>query len=234
MQEIISLPRNPMKISIAVCTHNEGQYIDYLLERLVKETAAASGEFEIVVVDDNSTDDAVLTAFSKYADKISVYHHQLNRDFATHKNFMNSKCSGEWIFNLDADELPPSDLIENIHAILLANSHIDAFWLPRVNIVDGVTDEHIRIWGWRIQDTDHQYKTENSAFEKKKKINWPDWQLRIYKNLPSIKWEGKVHEQLTGHDVFSQFPADEEYAILHSKHIDRQVAQNSFYDTIHR
>ena len=98
------------------------------------------------------------------------------------------------------------------------NPDVDAYWVPRVNTVDGITDEHINRWDWNVNDSGW--------------INWPDWQLRIYKNADWIKWIRSVHETVTGYKNFSKFPEDERFAIRHHKIIDNQEKQNSFYREI--
>jgi hypothetical protein len=65
-------------------------------------------------------------------------------------------------------------------------------------------------------------------------INWPDIQMRLYKNVPNIRWQGKVHEMLTGFTNFSSFPIHPDYAIRHKKEIARQIEQNDYYATITR
>ena len=56
------------------------------------------------------------------------------------------------------------------------------FLVPRVNTVDGLTQEHINKWRWNVN--------------KKGWVNWPDYQTRIIQNSPKIKWQNKVHEQI--------------------------------------
>jgi len=63
-------------------------------------------------------------------------------------------------------------------------------------------------------------------------INWPDQQGRIYKRLPYIQWQNKVHEVVVGYKKFSNFPVDKKFAILHYKQIQKQEEQNNFYTTI--
>ena len=137
-------------ISFAITTHNEGEYIRDLLDQLVPYCERTGDE--IVVVDDNSTD--VLTQNLLYdydnADKIELYSHELNNDFAEHKNFLNSKCKGEYIFQVDADEKFHDNLLMYLHDIVDNNKNIDLFLIPRVNIVNGLTQEDIRRWGWRV------------------------------------------------------------------------------------
>ena len=109
-----------MKISYAVTTHNEWQEIDWLLSLLLDHK---DDEDEIVIVDDFS-DKLTQRVFDVYKDDIKFYEHALNSDFSTHKNFMNDQCTGDWIFNIDADEEPHKNLVENIKPSTPASKHI--------------------------------------------------------------------------------------------------------------
>ena len=138
-------------------------------------------------------------------------------DFATQKNYLKNMCSGDYSFNLDADELISHWFMKDIHEILEGNQ-VDLIYLPRINTVEGLTEEHIRYWRWQVNE--------------KGWINWPDYQTRIYKNTDEVMWMNKVHERITGYDTVTNFPADENYCLYHPKQIDRQEKQNEFYDTI--
>lgn len=64
-------------------------------------------------------------------------------------------------------------------------------------------------------------------------VNKWDYQTRIYRNdYPRIKWEGKVHERIVGNETFTQLPPEEFYCLNHSKTIEKQEKQNSYYDTL--
>lgn len=206
-------------ISFAITTHNEGEYIRDLLDQLVPHCEQTGDE--IVVVDDNSTDVLTQNLLYDYADRdmIQLYNHELNHDFGAHKNFLNSKCNGKYIFQVDADEKFNSNLLTYLHDII-DNNDIDLYMIPRVNVVNGLTDEDIRRWGWRIND--------------KGWVMFPDYQTRLYKNIPEIKWEGKVHERIVGYKTTAPLPEEEEWCLYHIKDIDRQRKQNDYYDTIAR
>jgi len=144
---------------------------------------------------------------------------KLNGDFAKFKNELNSLCTKDWIINFDADEYPHEYFIKNIKKLIQANINIDMFLVPRANIVDGITPEHIKKWQW-YQDA-------------LGRINWPDYQARVYKNNKNIKWEGKVHEKLVGYDVYVPLPDYiEEWCFYHIKKIEKQEKQNNFYETL--
>ena len=205
-----------MNISYSILTHNETDALEDLLEFL---GANKKEQDEIVVLDDYSRDET-LGILTKYKEKYGVIWEQrkLNKNFGEQKNYLNSLCSGDFIFNLDADERPPKFLFENLHAFLEQNPDVDAYWVPRVNTVDGITDEHINRWGWNVNDRGW--------------INWPDWQLRIYRNVEWINWINPVHETVIGFKNFSHFPEDERFAIRHHKIIENQEKQNDFYRNI--
>ena len=141
----------------------------------------------------------------------------LNKDFATFKNNLRQYCKGDYIFQLDADELPHSYLIQSLPLLLQYNS-VDLLWVPRINTVEGITADHISRWRW----------AQNGLGW----VNYPDYQSRVYRNTESIYWENKVHERIVGHKTFAQLPAEESWSLYHPKTITRQEQQNKFYDTI--
>jgi glycosyltransferase involved in cell wall biosynthesis len=212
-------------ISFAITVKNEGQYVQDLLEQLVPY-CQQSGD-EIVVLDDYSddkfTEDTLYDFLEKSAQEGSRYSmklgfHKLEGDFAAHKNHLNSLCKGDYILQIDADELLNENLLENLRELLEYNPEVELFHFPRVNIVNGLTDEDIRKWGWQVNE--------------KGWCMFPDYQGRLYKNSPNIKWEGKVHERIVGAETISVLPPEEEWSIIHVKDISRQRLQNSFYETI--
>jgi glycosyltransferase involved in cell wall biosynthesis len=252
-----------MKISYAICTHNEGKYIETLLEPFSQiMTQDDSNDREIVIVDDNSTDELTKSILHKYQEiygaRFHLSNHALDNDYASHKNHLNSLCSGEWIFNLDADEYVSQQFLLTIDSIIAANTGVEAFWVPRVNTVDGITREHIKHWNWTISKLDgdefivkdgnpslQEYdllmmndliisESNETATYYKPIICWPDYQMRLYRNAPTIKWVNRVHEQLVGFKRFGTLPQLPEYAIRHYKTISRQEQQNEFYQRLMR
>ena len=127
-------------------------------------------------------------------------------------------CSGDYIFQIDADEYPHDSLISQLPVILEANPENEVYLIPRVNTVKGLTKEHIQKWGWNVND--------------KGWVNWPDYQWRVWKNKPEIKWVNKVHEKLDGHKTYATLPDMEGLSLYHPKKIDRQIKQNEYYNTL--
>ena len=211
-----------MKISYAIPVCNEYKEIEYLLNYLVRHIRT---EDEIVIqCDQGNTTPEVYKVLSKYKapvgyiDPIKVIEFPLNNNFAAFKNNLKDNCSGNYIFQIDADEYPEEYLMNTIEWIITNNPKTDIFWVPRINTVTGLTQEHIDKWGWNICP--------------KGRVNFPDYQCLIFKNIKRIKWKNKVHEVLTGYKTESQLPANDEFCIHHPKTIKRQEKQNALYETL--
>jgi len=208
-----------MKISYAVPVCNELIEIQRLISFLLENKRE---EDEIVVQQDNTKLDAGVYTYlisQKIKDNIKFIQTPLNNDFASFKNNLTENCTGDWIFQLDADEYPHDYLFTAIPWMIKNNPEVEAFWLARINTVSGIKQEHINKWGWQVNDRDW--------------INFPDYQMRLYKNDPKrIRWTKPVHEQLIGFNKFGHMPANEDYCIIHHKDIKRQEYQNKFYNTI--
>jgi len=209
-----------MKISYAITVCNEHKEIERLLTFLF-EHKRREDQVVVQMDKDNVTKEVVdiCERFeSKQASEYNLVQYSLDKNFAAYKNNLNTACAGNWIFQIDADELPNEYLIEALPFILEANEDTEAFWVPRVNTVAGITEQHIAKWGWRVDDQGW--------------VNFPDWQMRIYQNKEEIFWVKPVHEQLKGYTKFANLPAEEKFALYHPKNIGRQEKQNAFYETI--
>lgn len=206
-------------ISYTITVCNEDMELKNLLTFLENKIKLSD---EIVIQMDStavtSAVKKVINSFRKKIKNMKVIEFPLNKDFATFKNNLKVHCSKKWIFNIDADEIPSENLIDSIQEILIGNDEIDMILVPRWNTVDGITNEHIQKWGWK--------------FDNENRVNWPDYQTRIYKNTENIYWKNKVHERLTGYDVYSNLPEEKDYCLFHHKTIDKQENQNKFYSEI--
>jgi len=206
-----------MKISYAITVHNELEELMKLLDFLNNNIRE---EDEIVIqYDEGGVTDEVME-FLKIKKQIhgyTVIGFPLNKDFASYKNNLKSNCKGDFIFQIDADEIPHEVMIQYLPQVLEDNP-VDIIFVPRVNTVDGLTQQHIDKWRWNVNEQGW--------------VNWPDYQTRIYRNTEDVTWMNKVHEKITGYDTFSNFPAEEHWALYHPKKIDRQEKQNQFYETI--
>ena len=207
-----------MKISYALTVCNEfveiQKLISFLLENKRKED-------EIVILYDEINGNKEIESFLRAKSSSSSfrwYSGKFDNHFADWKNQLTSYCSGDYIFQIDADEIPNKYLIDNLPYILENNPENEVYLVPRINTVSNLTEEHIQKWSWNVNE--------------KKWVNFPDLQWRIWKNKPEIKWKNKVHEVLEGYKTYSALPADELFSLYHPKDIIRQEKQNHYYDTL--
>ena len=208
-----------VNVTYAITVCNEIKEITTLVNFL-HPRVQSEDEILIQYDEDGVTDDVrgYLRIINDLHDNINVIGFSLNKDFASYKNNLKNHAKGIFIFQIDADEMPNEYLITNMHDLLESNKDIDLFFVPRVNTVEGLTDEHIQKWGWNVND--------------KGWVNWPDVQTRIYRRTSEIEWEGKVHERIKGYNTMTYLPIEEEYALYHPKGIERQEKQNALYETI--
>ena len=207
-----------MKISYAITVVDEFVEIQRLVTVLLENKRL---EDEIVILFDSSREDLYVEEYlrAKSVNGAFSWHKgTFEGHFADWKNKLTSLCSGDYIFQIDADEYPHKSLITALPIILEANPDNDVYLVPRVNTVEGLTEQHISKWRWKIN---------NDGW-----INYPDYQWRIWKNKPEIKWKNKVHEVLDGYKTYAPLPAKEELSLYHPKDIDRQEKQNAYYETL--
>jgi hypothetical protein len=208
-----------MKISYAITVCDELQEIKRLVPFLLEHKRP---EDEIIVLYDqkNGSDEVIdfLLPFNRFPHVQTWRGMVFVNDFSIWKNKLNDYCGGDYILQLDADEMITEELIKMLPAILESNPEVDLFVLPRINTVDGITEEHINKWGWKQDEQG--------------RINFPDWQGRLYRK--GLNWYGKVHEKIIGAKKYSIMPEDEGFCILHPKTIERQERQNNFYSKIQK
>jgi glycosyltransferase involved in cell wall biosynthesis len=218
-----------INISFAITVCNEAIELERLLKQL--ERCVIEDDEIIIQVDNNNTTDEVIKIMSnfegiyspltsrkkKVITPVTKVFSSLNNDFSEFKNNIKKNCTRDYIFFIDADEEISQDQIHLIREILSMNPDFDCFLVPRINTVSGLTPYHIEKWGWKVENG---------------RINWPDYQFRICKNIPEVRWEGKVHEKLVGFKNATLLPAEDVLALVHNKTIQRQEKQNDLYDKI--
>jgi len=208
-----------MKISYAITVCNEFTEIQKLLPLLLENKRVQD---EIVLLYDSKNGDSevleYLLKFNKLPNVQTWRGLDFDGNFSKWKNLLTSYCDGDYIFQIDADEVPTIELIELLPDLLSTNKEVDVLLVPRINTVEGLTQGHIEKWGWRVD--------ENG------RVNFPDYQWRIWKNKPEIKWINKVHERLNGFKNYTTLPAVPLYCLDHPKNINRQEEQNKYYETL--
>ena len=207
-----------MKISYGITVYNEADELNRLLEILIHKT---DKEDEIVICVDGD-DDGVRFVLDSWTAQyghddmkvIKVYQRTLNKDFAAQKNSVIENSIGDYVFHIDADEYPHENLLLNLKTILEVND-VDLIWIPRVNTVEGFTDEDVQRWGWKMSE--------------KGWVNYPDYQARLFRNDENIRWTRPVHEYIDGCKTYAHLPPHEELSLYHPKTKEKQEQQNKFY-----
>ena len=206
-----------MKISNGITVHNESEELNKLLEILVHKTQA---EDEIIICDDYSdreTKDVIehWNLHSPDNKDIKTYQRKLDGNFSDQKNSVIEQATGDYIFHIDADEYPHETLIEQLPEILTIND-VDLVWIPRVNTIDGMTEQDVMKWGWRVSEQGW--------------VNYPDYQSRVFRRDENIRWTRPLHEHIVGCKTYSHLPPHEELSLYHPKTIEKQTQQNVFYN----
>jgi hypothetical protein len=241
-------------ITYAIPVCNESVELKLLLNQLIPRLK--EGDDIIVQGDQGNVTDNVISVISPIFRKglVSYIEYPLNNDFATFKNNFLKHAKNNWIFQIDADELVSETLLDNIHWILTENPDVNGYALPRVNLVQGLTQEWINKWGWRISNGAVQ-QADTSTINILTKynisisdgiiqlINFPDYQCRLFRTDKGIMWVNKVHEVLVSSQPIENLnvplpcmengtSASYDYCLFHIKQLDRQVRQNELYDKI--
>jgi hypothetical protein len=204
-----------MKISYAITVCNEFLEIQRLIDFILTNKRS---EDEIVVLYDSKNGDK---GVETYLRKMNVektyfrwYPYDFDGHFANMKNHLTGLCKGDYIYQIDADEIIDEYVFKLLPQVLETND-VEVIRVPRINTVEGLTQEHINKWGWQINEQGW--------------VNFPDYQWRIYKNNAGITWVNKVHEVLTGYRSVAALPAEKEWCLVHHKDIKRQEKQNEYY-----
>ncbi len=217
---------NNSSISYLVTCKNEYLELGMLLDKLKTHIDKNRPQDEIVVLDDFSDNPDTIKVLNKAKQfGITVIQHALNKNFAEHKNYGGKRCIKTFVCQIDADEIPHQNLLENLHEVIDANPTVELYRVPRVNIVRGATPQDAAMWGWNLG-------TIPEYFGDVPIVNWNhgDYQSRIYKNSLKIQWHKPLHETIIGAEFVSQLPKEVEWSIIHDKTIERQKSQNMFYN----
>ena len=123
---------------------------------------------EMIVVDTGSTDSTVNMAKKAGA---KVFNFEWINDFSAAKNYAIEKATGDWILFLDADEYFTEATRKNVRPLLETNYKKDNVGSIRCRLT-------------------------NIDVDRKNKIVDAMVQVRIFKNIPQIRYHGKIHENI--------------------------------------
>ena len=209
-----------MKISYAITVCNEFEEIKRLVEFLLRIKRPKD---EIVILYDHKNGSEEIAEWLIKHNKLpnfQMWRGFFEGHFGEWKNKLSDYCNGDYIFQIDADEMPHTNLINYLPTILESNPENEVFLISRVNTVEGLTEDHIKKCGWNVNS--------------KGWVNFPDTQTRIWKKEDRIKWYCKVHERLVNYKTYTNLPEDETFSLIHHKDIKKQEKQNNYYDELQR
>jgi hypothetical protein len=232
---------NYPSISYAITVCNEHEELELLLNQL-NDFVDVHNQI-VIQSDEGNTTEQVFQVIDWFREnckcEFDFVQWPLKNDFAQFKNNLKSHCRKDYIFQIDADELLGDGLCMNIHSLLAENGDNDVYFIPRINIVKGLTREYAESQNWNVRQIDFPVATEYNEYV----VNFPDRQARLFKNKPEIKWRNKVHEVIIGHKSYIDMAQGfhdldpeqvQAWCLIHIKGFDRQVKQNEKYSQITR
>lgn len=196
-----------MKLTYTIQVCNESRELYSLLNFLIK---VIDEEDEInVVVDSLHKTDKVSKVIEHFKDKISVFERPFDT-FYKNGSYHNSIATGDYIFGIDADEMPQESLIKMVKNII-KETKADIISVPRINIHPDITQDEAISFGFNVNEVGF--------------INWPDYQSRIFKKCDNIHWTDELHTKLTGSDNRAFIKPIPSYALWHIKSMDKQKSR---------
>jgi glycosyltransferase involved in cell wall biosynthesis len=202
-------------ISYGITVNNEVDELRKLLDILL--SLIDSNDEVIVLQDVTDKSEEVSKLLDNYGNIVRI-ESRLNGDFSSFKNKLIEKAKSQYLFQIDADEYPTEYLIKSLKPYLRRERSVEIFFVPRINIVEGITEEYIKRMGWNQNAEGY--------------INFPDYQPRIIKNNKKIFWKNKVHEVLYGNKNFTEIPKEYNLSLIHKKNFEKQKKQNEFYEIL--
>lgn len=171
-----------MRFTIAIPSYNSEQYIKELLDSLVKQTFDKD-DFEVIIVDDCSSDNTVNIAES-YKSKLNMNIHVLDKNSGgpgKPRNKAINIARGEFIFFVDSDDYINKDTLKNVddfinekyaEVILVKMQGVNGRGVPKSMFSE--TCKSVRIDNSRILYTLSPTKFFNTDLLKKNNIYFPE------------------------------------------------------------
>jgi len=194
-----------MKLSYAICVCNEARDL-YSLIAFLKKVKDVDDEINILV-DTAHVSQQVLKVVDFFKNDIVINERDFDGNFSDHRNYHITKCKGDYIFIIDPDEMPQEKIIKSLKTII-QEDNAELVYIPRINLQPGCTQEWLDKCKFKVNELGW--------------INWPDYQSRIFKNIPSIRYINKLHENINCKGKTMGLPADPSIALWHIKSIEKQ------------
>ena len=133
-----------MKISYAITVCNELKEIQRLIPYLVKNKNTND---EVIVLFDSNNGSKSVEDFLRAKSingEFNWFNYSFDGHFANMKNRLTEMCKGDYIYQIDADEMIQEDMFHYLPYILEQNEDVDVYQVPRINTVEGLTQNHIK------------------------------------------------------------------------------------------
>jgi putative glycosyltransferase len=132
-----------MKFSIVTTTYNSTSTIVDFLERMCRAVESIEGDYEIIVVDDGSSDDSVIITRELISQHGKIKSIELSRNFGHHAALLRGmeEAKGAFVFLIDSDLEESPELIKSFHTELVES---------RSDVIFGVSDKQSANWFLRI------------------------------------------------------------------------------------
>ncbi len=109
--------------SIGIPVYNAEKYLNDCIDSILSQSFT---DFELILVDDGSTDNS-LSICQSYAEKdsrVKVFHYE-NGGISVASNHILDECTGEYIFMMDNDDTMCENILLNIYDFIINNNHPD-------------------------------------------------------------------------------------------------------------
>lgn len=126
-----------MKFSIVIAVYNVAEYIDKCLESIKLQTY---NDFEVVIVNDGSTDDSEEIINSYLNDKRFQKYNKKNGGLSDARNYGVTKAKGDYLLFIDGDDYIDKELLMNIHNVLKEKKYD----MVKFNFIDVVNGKEIK------------------------------------------------------------------------------------------
>jgi len=180
---------------------------------------------KILVLADDETSDDFVNAYADHSE-VTFQRYTFQRSFAEMRNYGVSLCDSEWVFHVDADEIPHEFLTTHLHTLLeVMEDSQEVIRVPRINHLLNLTPAIIE-----------EYQME-SRLNDKHWFYWPDPQPRIHRTTRNVKWVdfGGLHETVEGYDWDSKhqywLSSVEKQSIYHPKEATEWIRKEQYWKT---
>jgi glycosyltransferase involved in cell wall biosynthesis len=101
--------------SVIIPLYNKENYIENALKSILDQSFL---DYEILIINDGSTDNSISNINHLQSDKITVIHHKKNKGLSAARNTGIRNAKGTYVTFLDADDLWKPDFLITIHTLI--------------------------------------------------------------------------------------------------------------------